>query len=191
MPTGIINFNYFSVSPDNGNPSTPTSTEVTKFPGTYTVSFYPNYDVPPLGIIYLQFPNDFSITYFVDYPNIRCNVWNQIFELILNYLKKVSGAIKTFKECKIVVSGSYAVVKIKLDDFLYVVDGMSPVVISIPHVQNIGPELSTGVVVVKTIYDEINLDESGTTVTNRKAVTGVSALILKIQSFSYTPLNEG
>lgn len=88
-------------------------------------------------------------------------------------------------------SGTYPVVLIKLDDYLYVVDGMDPVVISIPHVKNIGPELSTGVVVVKTIYDEITLDESGTTVTNRKATTGVSAIILSVSSFTYAPLNEG
>lgn len=50
-------------------------------------------------------------------------------------------------------SGTAVTVVIKLDNYLYVVDGMKPVIISIPHVKNIGPELSTGVVVVKTMYD--------------------------------------
>lgn len=68
---------------------------------------------------------------------------------------------------------------------------MKPVIISIPHIKNIGPELNTGVVVVKTIYDEVVLDESGTSVTNRKAATGVSAKILNVQNFDYYPQNEG
>ncbi|EAR83210.3 hypothetical protein TTHERM_01002750 (macronuclear) [Tetrahymena thermophila SB210] len=176
LPTGIINFNYFTVTPDNGNPSNPAANEVSNFPGTYTVSFYPNYDVPPLGIIQLQFPNDFGPSFFLDAPNIRC---------------QVSGAISTFMSCTMDTTQTAAIVKIKLDDYLYVVDGMQPVIISIPHVKNIGPQLSTGVVVVSTQYDQVTLDESGTTTTNRKATTGVSAQVLKVKNFSYSPLNEG
>lgn len=172
LPTGIVSFNYFTVSPNNGNPITPASNEVGNFPGTYTVSFYPNYDLPPLGIIQLQFPNDFSNSYFLDAPNIRCNV---------------SGAIRTYSSCLLDTTAVAATIVIKLDDYLYVVDGMKPVIISIPHIKNIGPELSTGVVVVKTSYDNIVLDESGTTVTNRKANTGVSARILVVKTFSFSP----
>lgn len=66
---------------------------------------------------------------------------------------KVSGAIKTYKSCTLDPNSTVATIIIKLDDYLYVVDGMDPVIISIPHVKNIGPELSTGVVVINTIYD--------------------------------------
>ncbi|EGR30460.1 hypothetical protein IMG5_131340 [Ichthyophthirius multifiliis] len=201
LPVGIIKFKQFIVNPDNGNPNTVDSQIVfcndalnptnsfnydekytQNFPGTYTIQFYPNYDIQPLGIIYLQFPNDFTKEYFYDYPNIRCYV---------------SGAMKTFKSCKLDESGnlanqeSLAVVKIILDDYLYVEDGMEPVIISIKNVKNISPELNSGVVVVKTEYDQVILDESGSTNENRKVITGVAARTLYIHSFNYYPRNEG
>ena len=114
----------------------------------------------------MQFPNDFVKEDFKDIPNIRC---------------QISGAIKTFKSCKLdesgnlAIAGSLALVKIILDDFLYVEDGMSPVIITINNVKNINPELNSGVVIVKTEYDQVILDESGNSSENRKVLTGLAA----------------
>lgn len=50
--------------------------------------------------------------------------------------------------------------------------GMPPIIISIPNVRNFNADLNSGVLVIRTIYDGVVLDESGTTDTNRKALTG-------------------
>ncbi len=68
---------------------------------------------------------------------------------------------------------------------------MQPVIITIKNVKNISPELNSGVVIVKTEYDNVILDESGTTNDNRKVITGVAARTLYVNSFDFFPKNEG
>jgi hypothetical protein len=46
---------------------------------------------------------------------------------------------------------------------------MPPVVITIPNIRNFKEDLNSGVLVIRTLYDGVVLDESGTTDTNRKA----------------------
>jgi hypothetical protein len=46
LPLGLITYNAFYVAPDNGSPS-----PLDNFYGSYYISFYPTYDIPPLGII--------------------------------------------------------------------------------------------------------------------------------------------
>ena len=47
--------------------------------------------------------------------------------------------------------------------------GMKPIIVEIPNIKSFGADLNSGVVVVRTIYDGVVLDESGTTEENRKA----------------------
>jgi hypothetical protein len=68
---------------------------------------------------------------------------------------------------------------------------MPPVNVTIPHIRNFNPELSSGVVVIKTSYDGIILDESGSSDTNRKALTGVIATTLSFNTFTFYPKTEG
>jgi hypothetical protein len=61
------------------------------------------------------------------------------------------------------------VIKITLDQPMKVEPGMPPVVITIPNIRNFKEDLNSGVLVIRTLYDGVVLDESGTTDTNRKA----------------------
>lgn len=49
---------------------------------------------------------------------------------------------------------------------------MQPIQISIPNIRNFKEDLNSGVLVIRTIYDGVVLDDSGTTNTNRKALSG-------------------
>lgn len=72
--------------------------------------------------------------------------------------------------------------------------GMPPIVVRIPNVRNFNEDLYSGVVVVSTMYDGVVLDASGTTDTNRKALTGAAASFLTTNtqySLTFYPLNEG
>ena len=78
-----------------------------------------------------------------------------------------------------------------MDTTLLVEDGMQPVMVTVPHVRNFNSQLNSGAVVVRTIYDGVILDESGTTETNRKALTGLPAYNLKFTGFTFYPKNMG
>ncbi len=58
-------------------------------------------------------------------------------------------------------------------------------------IRNFKPELNSGVVVIRTIYDNVILDESGTSETNRKASFGVSASLLNYSDLTFYPKTEG
>lgn len=54
LAAGQIQFNYFTMSPDNGSP------KGMDFPGNYEMSFYPTRDIPALGYIEITFPSEFD-----------------------------------------------------------------------------------------------------------------------------------
>jgi hypothetical protein len=61
LAAGQVQFNYFTVTPNNGSPGTLTgdATQLLNenvFPGTYEISFYPTRDIPKNGYIEITFP---------------------------------------------------------------------------------------------------------------------------------------
>ena len=52
---------------------------------------------------------------------------------------------------------------------------MLPVNFRFPHVISFSSELSSGVITVRSLYDNVVLDDSGTSEENRKATTGVES----------------
>jgi hypothetical protein len=101
-------------NPSNGAETTST------FEGTYSVSFYPNYNLYKWGIISVIFPpTEFSTASFKNNP-LRCYV---------------SGAISTFYSCTL-LAGVPPTIQIVMDSTLLVQDGMQPVVVTIPRVTN-------------------------------------------------------
>ena len=158
-----IVFDGFYTSPDNG-----------KLLGNYYLSFYPQSAIPKYGIIEVTFPAaEFDPT--TDWP--------------VKQVCRVGGSLKTFSRC--VWSATTPVIQIYLDEKLEIEPGMEPVRIEFPHIFNFNAELSSGVVKVTTSYDGLNLDESGTDETNRKATTSKEAKVLTVTSFDYYPRNEG
>ena len=68
---------------------------------------------------------------------------------------------------------------------------MQPVTVKFPHILNFNPELTSGVVRVTTFYDSIMLDESPKDEVNRKAFTVKISKPLTVNSFTYSPQEEG
>ena len=52
---------------------------------------------------------------------------------------------------------------------------MQPVNFRFKHMVSFSSELSSGVITVRSIYDNVVLDDSGTSEENRKATTGVES----------------
>ena len=105
----------------------------------------------------------------------------------------IEGAISTFKSCDIDTNEKADIpnIRVVLDKELKIEDGMKPVIITIPNVRNFNPELQSGVLTIKTIYDTVILDESSTIDTNRKASTSLSASLISINSFIISPTTMG
>ena len=164
-----IVFDGFWVSPSNGNSGAAT------LRGDYHLSFYPQSAIPADGTIQVTFPSaEFSPA--TSWPTIkRC---------------KIGGSLKSFKSCTY-QAGLNPIVSIVLDQRLDIEPGMEPVRITFPQIKNFNAELSSGVVSVSTYYDGLVLDESGSDVSNRKAITSKEALPLTVSSFDYYPKNEG
>lgn len=82
---------------------------------------------------------------------------------------------------------------ITLDAELRIEAGMDPIVVSIPNVKNFAEDLNSGVIRVRTLYDAVTLDDSGTTEENRKATSGLAANFLDAANYSMTflPTTEG
>lgn len=82
---------------------------------------------------------------------------------------------------------------ITLDSELRIEAGMEPVIVKILNVRNFNEDKNSGVVVIKTIYDAVVLDDSGTTETNRKATSGLKATFMNNTQYSllYYPTTEG
>ena len=81
-----------------------------------------------------------------------------------------------------------------MDKELRVVPGMEPVKFRFTDIVSFSSELSSGVITVRSIYDNVVLDDSGTSEENRKATTGVESQQLLIESgggLSYVPTTEG
>jgi hypothetical protein len=162
-------FDGFWVSPSNGNAGAGT------LRGDYHLSFYPQSPVPANGLIQVTFPSA-EFTPLTSWPSVK--------------LCKIGGSLKSFKSCTY-QTGANAVVSIYTDERLDIEPGMEPIRITFPQIKNFNAELSSGVVTVSTYYDGLVLDESGSDVSNRKAITSKEALPLTVSSFDYYPRNEG
>jgi len=159
------------MTPDNGSPTG------FIFPANYEISFYPTRTIPIYGQIEIIFPsNEFpDSTSFLNVP-LRC------------YGK---GVLKTFKSCTL--DSTSNAITIVLDTELRIEAGMQPIIVSIPNVKNFAEDLNSGVVVVRTLYDAVVLDDSGTTETNRKATSGLAAKLFDASNYTLTfyPTTEG
>lgn len=82
--------------------------------------------------------------------------------------------------------GTTNVILITLDAELRIEAGMEPVKISFPNIKNFPEDLNSGVVRVRTLYDSVVLDDSGTTEQGRKATTGLAAKFMAASSYSLT-----
>jgi hypothetical protein len=164
-----IVFDGFWVSPSNGNSAG------NNLRGDYHLSFYPQTAIPANGLIKVTFPAA-EFTPATSWPTTKLCI--------------VGGSLKTYKSCSW-ETGTQAVINIYLDTRLDIEPGMEPVRLTFPHIRNFNSELSSGVVVVATYYDGLVLDESGSDVTNRKAVTSKEALALSVTGFDYYPRNAG
>lgn len=162
-------FDGFWVSPSNGNSGGGT------LRGDYHLSFYPQSAIPANGLIQVTFPAA-EFTPATSWPTVKlCNI---------------GGSLKSYKSCTY-QTGSTAVVSIYTDEQLDIEPGMEPVKVTFPQIKNFNAELSSGVISVSTYYDGLVLDESGSDVSNRKAITSKEALPLSVTSFNYYPKNEG
>jgi hypothetical protein len=61
---------------------------------------------------------------------------------------------------------------------LKVVPGGDPITILFPNIKNYNSELDSGPISVRTMYDNVVLDDSGDSETNRKATTGLDAYLM-------------
>lgn len=164
---GTIVFDSFYVSPDNG-----------KMIGNYYLSFFPQNPIPANGQILVTFPPA-EFTTAGSWPAVA------------KQLCKVGGSLKTYKSCVWSTGTAPATIKITLDQELEISPGMEPVRLFFPKIKNFNPELSSGVVKVTTSYDGLNIDDSGSDETNRKAATTKEATVLVTSAFDYFPRNEG
>lgn len=78
-----------------------------------------------------------------------------------------------------------------LDKELVIEPGSLPVKMVFPHIKNFNAELSSGAISIKTIYNGLVIDESGSSTVGRKAVTGVLATTLTVKEFKISPTTEG
>ena len=62
---------------------------------------------------------------------------------------------------------------------LKVVDGGLPITILFPNIKNYNSELDSGPISIRTMYDNVVLDDSGDSESNRKATTGLEAYLMK------------
>lgn len=162
MDVRSIIFNHFYTSPQNGN-----------LRANYYLSFYPQTTIPEDGTIVIVFPPaEFTVA---SYPAKR--------------FCRTGGSLATIKTC--VYDTTKAAVTITLDKRLLVEPGMQPVTVKFPHILNFNPELTSGVVRVTTFYDSIMLDESPKDEVNRKAFTVKISKPLTVNSFTYSPQEEG
>lgn len=81
----------------------------------------------------------------------------------------------TLKSCNLEDENQPIKIDAVLDKELRVVPGMLPVNFRFPHIISFSSELSSGVITVRSIYDNVVLDDSGTSEENRKATTGVES----------------
>lgn len=62
---------------------------------------------------------------------------------------------------------------------LKVVSGGPPITILFPNIKNYNSELDSGPISIRTMYDNVVLDDSGDSESNRKATTGLEAYLMK------------
>ena len=149
---GQISYNYFYTSPNNGYVL-----------GNYYVNFILQNSIPKYGEIEITFPLNFDITptpFNADASgNIECYI---------------SGPITLISSCQ--VSG--IVISLIILEPLVINAGTPPVTIYFPNIYNYNSELDSGPVTIRTIYDNVILDDSGDSETNRKATTGVDSSLM-------------
>lgn len=164
---GQISYNYFYTTPNNGY-----------LLGNYYVNFILQNTIPKYGLIEITFPLNFNSSSFTVYDtnNIECYI---------------SGPITLIESCTI----SSLTINLKILEDLVVEAGTPSVTILIPKVYNFNTELDSGQITIRTIYDNVILDDSGDSETNRKATTGLDAPLMEstknYNAFVYEPKTEG
>jgi len=164
---GQITYNYFYTSPNNGY-----------LLGNYYVNFILQNSIPKYGKIEVTFPLNFnSLTSFTkdSSDNIECYI---------------SGPISLIDSCKV----TDVTVSLIIFEELTISAGTPPVTIYFPNVYNYNTELDSGPITIRTIYDNVVLDDSGDSETNRKATTGIDASLMvsnvNYLGFGYEPQTE-
>ena len=146
---GQITYNYFYTTPNNGF-----------LLGNYYVNFILQNSLPAFGYIEITFPANFNASSFTKTGSyIECYI---------------SGPISLIESCTV----SSLTIELVIRETLTIAAGTSSVTVLLPSIYNYNTELDSGPVTIRTIYDNVVLDDSGDSETNRKATTGTDAAIM-------------
>jgi len=162
---GEITYNYFYTTPNNG-----------KIYGNYYINFILQNTLPAYGTIEITFPANFVTSSFTTTAGaLQCYV---------------SGPITLVNSCTL----SGLIISLVIAETLTIAAGTPPVTVFLPNIMNYNTELDSGPVTIRTLYDNVVLDLSGDTNTNRQATTGIGAFLMvsgtNYLNFAYEPQTE-